>query len=90
MGEIAEMMLDGTLCEGCGEYLDGDGDGVPRYCGGCKAPAPMHYTTPKGRRRQANQESVIDARKPFKCGTCGRRFKIASAVAQHAKDVHRG
>ena len=33
MGEIAEMMLDGTLCEGCGVYLDDDGaDGFPRYC----------------------------------------------------------
>ncbi len=34
MGEIAEMMLDGTLCEGCGEYL-GEGDGFPRYCASC-------------------------------------------------------
>ena len=36
MGEIAEMMLDGTLCEGCGTYLDGEGDGVPRRCSACK------------------------------------------------------
>jgi hypothetical protein len=33
MGEIAEMMLDGTLCEGCGAYIDDEGgDGIPRYC----------------------------------------------------------
>ncbi|MDE2096824.1 MAG: hypothetical protein KGL39_06215 [Patescibacteria group bacterium] len=33
MGEIAEMMLDGTLCEGCGEYIDdGGASGFPRYC----------------------------------------------------------
>ena len=31
MGEIAEMMLDGTLCEGCGEFI-GEGDGFPQYC----------------------------------------------------------
>jgi hypothetical protein len=31
MGEYAEMMLDGTCCEGCGEYIGG-GDGFPRYC----------------------------------------------------------
>lgn len=31
MGEIAEMMLDGTMCECCGEFI-GDGDGFPRYC----------------------------------------------------------
>lgn len=32
MGEIAEMMLDGTLCEGCGVYIEGEGEGFPRYC----------------------------------------------------------
>lgn len=39
MGEIAEMMLDGTMCSLCGEFLnDGeDGDGFPGYCEGCKA-----------------------------------------------------
>lgn len=35
MGDVADMMLDGTLCEGCGVVLDGDGDGVPRYCRDC-------------------------------------------------------
>lgn len=34
MGEIAEMMLDGTLCEGCGEYL-GEDLGYPGYCNAC-------------------------------------------------------
>lgn len=38
MGEIADMMLDGTMCQGCGEWLnDGeDGPGYPGYCAGCK------------------------------------------------------
>lgn len=38
MGEIAEMMLDGTMCAGCGEWLNGgeDGDGYPEYCGSCQ------------------------------------------------------
>jgi hypothetical protein len=36
MGEIAEMMLDGTLCQVCGEYL-GEGDGFPVTCAGCNA-----------------------------------------------------
>ena len=31
MGEIAEMMLDGTLCEGCGEFIGSD-NGYPTYC----------------------------------------------------------
>jgi len=37
MGEIAEMMLDGTLCECCGVALGGPGtdyepQGFPQYC----------------------------------------------------------
>lgn len=48
MGEIAEMILEGTLCDGCGVYL-GEGDGFPQNCG-CNAPA--RPPTPK-RRQQA-------------------------------------
>lgn len=35
MGDIAEMMLDGTLCEGCGVYLEDESDGIPRRCADC-------------------------------------------------------
>lgn len=38
MGEIADMMLDGTMCQGCGEFLhDGeDGPGYPGWCESCR------------------------------------------------------
>lgn len=39
MGDIANMMLDGTLCAGCGEYMGCAGDGFPRYCSGCAPPS---------------------------------------------------
>lgn len=33
MGEIADMMLDGTLCEGCGGTIDDPIDAdIPDYC----------------------------------------------------------
>lgn len=32
MGEMAEMMLDGTMCQYCGEYLGSD-NGYPTSCG---------------------------------------------------------
>lgn len=35
MGDIAEMMLDGTLCSTCGVYLDDDPIGVPVDCESC-------------------------------------------------------
>lgn len=37
MGEIAEMMLDGTLCEGCGTVFDDhETPGYPRRCASCQ------------------------------------------------------
>lgn len=40
MGEVADMMINGTLCEGCGVYLgikdeDDDPVGFPCLCAGC-------------------------------------------------------
>lgn len=39
MGEIADMMLDGTLCEQCGEYIDDElgSPGYPRLCPACQS-----------------------------------------------------
>ena len=34
MGEIADMMLDGTLCQECGGYLGTD-NGYPTTCRSC-------------------------------------------------------
>jgi len=36
MGEISEMMLDGTLCNCCGDFL-GHGEGFPAMCAACSA-----------------------------------------------------
>lgn len=57
MGEIAEMMLDGTLCEGCGVYLEGGAQGFPGYCSEACARArgasgPMPSNGRKERRRE--------------------------------------
>jgi len=35
MGDIAEMHLDGTLCEQCGCFI-GDPVGYPRLCEDCQ------------------------------------------------------
>ena len=40
MGDVSEMMLDGTLCEGCGVYMDGEADGYPVRCASCQGDSP--------------------------------------------------
>lgn len=36
MGEIADMMIEGAMCETCGEFL-GDEVGYPRQCYACSS-----------------------------------------------------
>ena len=35
MGEMADMIIDGTVCEECGAFLDGAMPGYPRKCSDC-------------------------------------------------------
>lgn len=54
MGEIADMMLDGTLCEHCGTFI-GNPVGYPRYC--CKqcaldAGAPLESDRPRRKHKK--------------------------------------
>ena len=57
MGEIAEMMLDGTFCEGCGEVMDDhESPGYPRRCEACGgASRPVRAGRP-GRSKKRRQQ----------------------------------
>ena len=58
MGEIAEMMLDGTLCECCGVYL-GDADGFPCRCASCgdltEQPERSKRNKPKSKAKRSSK-----------------------------------
>lgn len=77
-GEIAEMMLDGALCEGCGEWLGDDGpQGFPGYCSDYCA----------GSRSAFRCEPA--APKPVQCPQCTRRFAGPDSLKQHLRDRHK-
>jgi hypothetical protein len=77
MGEIADMMLDGTMCQGCGVWLhDGaDGPGYPGYCSDCQRDARGSNSKPASTTKVA-------------CPTCGRKVK-AVGLQQHQRDTHK-
>jgi len=51
MGDIAEMMLEGTLCVQCGEFIENGAPlGFPRYCTGCQPKRPKR----RGRARRVS------------------------------------
>lgn len=46
MGEAAEDVLDGSCCQGCGEWFDdvtedAEPPGYPRFCGSCEYAAEL-------------------------------------------------
>lgn len=76
MGEIADMMLDGTMCQECGVWMnDGaDGDGYPVTCSDCRGYNRRADTEKKGQVKVA-------------CPTCGKKVK-AVGLTNHQKDAH--
>lgn len=62
MGEIADMMLDGTFCQACGGVMEDvfreancaafEAPGFPRTCGGC-----MRENRPRRRKKGRNGKS---------------------------------
>ncbi|WP_197021177.1 hypothetical protein [Sporolactobacillus terrae] len=50
MGEYAEMMLEGVLCEQCGCLIDGEETGYPRLCEDC-----ARESNPKKRIKKAKR-----------------------------------
>ena len=81
MGEYAEMMLDGTCCAQCGEYLDDDdADGIPRYC--CAACEPAGFRTPAPKTARTVKIKTI------KCPLCEKMFAEPNALGQHVSMKH--
>lgn len=74
MGDIADMMLDGTIDEETGEYL-GDHN-LEKY--GSESPG-----FPVSLEREARKK----AQTKTKCIHCGKRVKI-TGLAMHKKDMH--
>lgn len=86
MGEYAEMMLDGTLCEGCGSAIDYEnGPGFPRYCSRqCAADrGGDQITMTRKERHKANHGERVN------CPTCNRRV-MKAGLADHVRALHSG
>lgn len=78
MGEYADAMIDGDVCETCGEWIS-EGPGHSRQCGYCQRemrddqPRPRPFTTKHERREEADRQrhrvhKIIQA--------CPRRLKV--------------
>jgi hypothetical protein len=89
MGDIADMMLDGTLCEGCGVFM-GEAVDFPRLCRSCanerKADGRMIRGTGIGGYQDIGARPEPPKAK-VKCPTCGRKVKH-NGLLDHQRDAH--
>lgn len=76
MGDIADMMLDGTLCEGCGEYLGADG-GYPQRCPVCA----------RALKTEVRTHPYFPSASKVACTVCQRLVKKAG-LKDHMRDKH--
>ena len=76
MGEIADMMIEGDMCQVCGEWL-GEGDGFPRTCRGCAGDAD-----------EIDHDKLLRAK--VRCPTCGKRCKGHQGYLDHWRAKHDG
>ncbi len=87
MGEYAEMMLDGTCCACCGDFLDTD-TGFPIYCGSCAGDFDQEPLTGMPVARTKRRKIAEPQPKACTCGTCGKKFASKGARRQHRKAKH--
>lgn len=83
MGEISDMMLEGILCQECGQYVDyhtGESRacGYPRFCPDCGGDPETNYASKR-------KECIA---KQCRCPTCKRRFRTRRGLHDHIRDKH--
>ena len=83
MGEIADMMLEGQMCQGCGEIL-GQGDGYPVFCKSCQRGMDIDA---HGDKQTTKDGQPINRPSKINCPECNKLVKKAG-LAMHRKDVH--
>ena len=74
MGEIAEMMMDGTLCAGCGAYLEDSIEGIPNYC--------SKDCEPDGYGKNTKTEKI-------KCDLCNKMCGGEQGLKAHKLAIHK-
>jgi hypothetical protein len=58
MSEFNDLMLDGVICQCCGQLL-GDAAGYPRSCAGCEKLDSRKYTELNGPESHAPESAIV-------------------------------
>jgi hypothetical protein len=102
MGEYAEMMLDGTCCSSCGDFLDIDGmasgsfepNGFATLCANCRRAERREPRIPRAKPygkhnpKVAQPGDAIRKGDTMACPFCVRRVKV-TGFGDHMLDQHK-
>lgn len=66
MGDVADAMIEGFLCECCGTFIDGEEPGYPRYC------SPQ-CARDRGASPEPSRKSKKKAQKPYQHSSMRKR-----------------
>lgn len=83
MGEIADLMINGDICEGCGVELGGEGDGYPRRCSGC---AREYKSEPVVEQPKKGGRPMPKVRCPLCAKPCSARGIADHLIQKHGYD----
>lgn len=98
MGEIADMMIGGLMCQSCGEFMDDlEEPGYARYCAGCRPnrldgnprPVPDHPVRGGTRPAPPKQWKWVSVPGYIKvnCPECNAKVK-AVGLDEHMRAKH--
>jgi len=96
MGEIADMMINGEMCQSCGVFIlddDGHGVGYPSFCGGCQTEQGINEFGQKLEDEHHEPNCTTKDGKPIyrpgktNCPQCNKLVKKAGLI-HHIKTVH--
>lgn len=93
MGDIADSMLDGTVCEACGAYIDDEAEDFPRYCSSqCAKDRGADYgadyeSIPDLETDKRTVKVSLNADTKIKCPVCARLVR-AIGFKDHQRDAH--
>ena len=73
MGEYADMLLDGSHCQACGQYI-GDGDGFPVTCDDCNG------VNKRASNRQWSTQHLVDKGIAFQSKNKGAHLIVESPI----------
>jgi Zn finger protein HypA/HybF involved in hydrogenase expression len=89
MGEYADMILDGTMCQGCGVFLNDEPPGYPCDCTDCARDRQKIDSTTRKQARQVAHQLHQARQKKTRCPICNRKVKEIG-LPNHMKDSHPG